>query len=80
MIKIGTFVAELCVIGQYQKSMREIFRNKELLLVLLRQKYTIPLPESFGAFPQIHSHIIDFSADHTYQLVLRKMLLKMKTS
>jgi len=37
-------------------------------------KYTIPLPESFGAFPQIHSHIIDFSADHTYQLVLRKML------
>ncbi len=45
MIKLRTFIAEFRIIGQYQKTMCKILRNKELLLVLFRQKHSIPLAE-----------------------------------
>ena len=80
MIKIRTFIAEFRIIRQYQKTMCKILRDKELLLVLFRQKHSVPLAESPGTFPQIHCHVIDFSADHAHQLVLRKMFLEMQST
>ena len=47
MIKIGSLIFKFGIFGQHKKAMGKALRDKELLLVFLREPYTEPLSEGF---------------------------------
>ena len=80
MIEISTLIAELRDLRENQEPVGEAFRNIELFMIVLGQDLTIPFSVCAASLSQIHRHIKNTAADHTHQLSLRVLLLKMKTA
>ena len=80
MIEIRTFVCKFCGLGQYDKSVCKILRNKELFLILCRKKDSIPLYICRGTFSQIDRNIKNFSAHYTNKFILWIVDLEMKST
>ena len=57
MIEIGAFVSKLCGIGQYDKAVRKVFRNKELLFILSGQQNSKPFSVCLGTRTKVYGYV-----------------------
>ena len=80
MPEIVYLVAEFRFIGEHEKTMCKILRNKELLLILCSKQHAEPFSEGLRARTQIHCNIKYRSVYNTYQLRLRILNLEMKAA
>ena len=80
MIDVVALIAELCRIGQDEKTVRKSSRNEKLLFVFSRKDNALPLAIRVAARAQIDGHIEHCTRNNSNQLRLRMVDLKMKSS
>ena len=80
MIEVIALVAEFRCISKNEESMCKSLRDKELLLILLCEKDSVPLSISFRVCTKVNSYIKNGSLDSSYKLCLWEMLLEVKTT
>ena len=75
IVEVAALVEELDSFGERQKAMRKSRRDKNLIVVVGREKDACPFPKMGRPGANVHGYIQRFAFDHAAELGLRVALL-----
>ena len=80
MIEVRNLVAELCLVAQYEESMRKALGDVELLLVLGTELNTVPLSVRRASGTKVDRYVKNRTTDDADKFALREFLLEMQST